>query len=220
MRIENVLFDLDGTLVDSVPGIEYSAMAAVSAVIPQREELSLRRLIGPPVREVLRQALNCDEPGTLDELERRFRVSYDSEGWQKTVAYDGVAEVLFWLSRANVKSFVITNKPIIPTRKILGALGFAGYFEEVVSLNSREPPFLSKAEAAGYLITKHGLKTETTIFVGDSIDDARAAKLCDLRFAAAAYGYGRPHTQYELPVHIVLPEPDKLVSVVTEHNHV
>ncbi len=213
-KTKNILFDLDGTLIDSFPGIEHSARVAVSAVMPERELPDLRRLIGPPIREVLRQAVNGAEPGMLDELERRFRTSYDDEGWRKSAAYHGVAEALSRLSHAKLKSFVVTNKPTLPAKRILRRLGLLEYFEEVISLNSRTPPFPSKAEAAMYLISMHGLNLSATLFVGDSLDDARAAQSCGLRFIAVTYGYGGLGSRCDLPVHATLNCMSRLVSVI------
>ncbi len=213
-KTENILFDLDGTLIDSFPGIEHSARAAVSAVMPERELPDLRRLIGPPIREVLGRAVSEAEPGTLDELERRFRTSYDEEGWRKSVAYRGVAETLSRLSHAKLKSFVVTNKPTLPAKRILGRLGLLEYFKEVISLNSRTPPFSSKAEAVTYLISRHGLNLPATLFVGDSVDDARAAQSCGLRFIAVTYGYGCLDSRCGFPVHAALNCMSRLVSVI------
>lgn len=214
MKIDNILFDLDGTLVDSFPGIDYSARAAVAAVMPQRELPDLRSLIGPPIREILRRAVDDIESEALDALEREFRVSYDDQGWQKAVAYHSVTEVLSQLSRAKLKIFVVTNKPIIPAQRILERLALSNYFEEVVSLNSQVPSFSSKVEAAAYLVKKHGLDASATLFVGDSIDDARAAHLCGLRFAAVTYGYGRPDSQLDLPIHATLKNMGDLPSII------
>lgn len=214
VKTENILFDLDGTLIDSLPGIEYSTRAAIAAVIPQRELPDLRRLIGPPVREVLRRAAGEAGPDALDDLERQFRISYDTQGWRKSVAYDGVAEVLSGLSQAQLKCFVVTNKPALPTKKILDELGLLKYFKEVVSLDSRTPPFISKAEATEYLINRHGLRVPATLFVGDSIDDACAAESCGLRFAAATYGYGGVHSASDSPAYIILDSMSRLPSVI------
>ncbi len=148
VKTENVLFDLDGTLIDSFPGIEYSTRVAFSAVIPQHEMPDLRRFIGPPIRDVLRRAVSDVGTETLDELERQFRVSYDSGGWQRAVVYDGVMEMLLQLSQATVKNFIVTNKPILPAKKILERLGLMRYFEGVISLNSKRPRVSAKAEVA------------------------------------------------------------------------
>lgn len=214
MKTENILFDLDGTLIDSFSGIEHSARAAIAAVMPQRELPDLRRLIGPPVREVLRRAVSEVGSEKLDELERRFRISYDTQGWRKSVPYDGVAEVLSRLCRAKLKCFVVTNKPTLPTKRILDGLRLLEYFEEVVSLDSRTPPFLSKTEAAEYLINRHRLRAPATLFVGDSVDDARAAQSCGLRFAAVTYGYGGVHSARDFPAHITLDSMSGLTSVI------
>jgi len=218
IKIENILFDLDGTLIDSLPGIEHSMRAAISAVVPQREVSDLRSLIGPPIREVLRRAVHDIESETLDALEREFRVNYDDQGWRKAVAYHGVTEVLSLLSHAKLKSFVVTNKPILPAKRILERLALSNYFEEVVSLNSQVPSFSSKAEAAAYVMTKHSLNASSTLFVGDSVDDARVAHLCGLRFAAVTYGYGRPDSQLDLPIYVTLDNMGGLASII-EGNH-
>lgn len=82
MQIDNILFDLDGTLIDSVAVIEYAIQAAVAAVLPDRELSGLRMLICPPIGELLEQVLINVDPKTLDEIIVRFRDIYDRDGWQ------------------------------------------------------------------------------------------------------------------------------------------
>jgi phosphoglycolate phosphatase len=190
MRIMNLLFDLDGTLVDTLPGIEYSCRAAASAILPQREFPGLRGRIGPPIREIFQKIFLDLTPDTLDGLENRFRASYDTEGWLKSEAYPQVAETLTELRRREVRCFVVTNKPALATGRILEHVGLRQYFDQAVSPDSRPERFASKAEAIAYLLEQHELKCDDSWFVGDSKDDADAAKACTLRFIAVVYGYG------------------------------
>lgn len=218
MTIRNILFDLDGTLIDSSEGIEASARAAVQAVLPERELPSLKRLIGPPIRQVLCQALAGTSPDVLDEVERRFRRQYDSEGWRHARLYETAEETLRGLAEASLKIFVVTNKPISPTTSIVGLLKLDRYLVDVVAPDSREPAFASKSDALAHMVAKHDLRKATSLFVGDALDDARAAWAVGVRFAAAAYGYGNAHGQQEFPVHFVLRRAGDLLKIVEREN--
>ena len=90
MAITQLFFDLDGTLVDSFPGISFSAAAALAQALPGRKVPDFLPFIGPPIREIFRRALPENDPGILAHLEQSFRTSYNSEGWRKTRAYPGV----------------------------------------------------------------------------------------------------------------------------------
>ena len=193
MRVESILFDLDGTLVDTFPGIDYSVRAAVAAVLPDADVPRLRDLIGPPVREVLRRALpNLDE-AAVEEIVRHFRVSYDTEGWRGSTLYPGVPETLAALAAQGVRCAVVTNKPILPTRMILAELRLAGLLAAIVAPDSVQPRMTSKAEAVRHVLATLGLDAATTVLVGDSRDDAEAARETGVAFVAAAYGFGRVH---------------------------
>src|SRR5450432_939296 len=145
-RVRAVFFDLDGTLLDSLPGIAYSAEAAFAACgLPQRE-VDLRGLIGPPIRAILaRMSLRATEI-ELDALERAFRASYDSEGWRRTPHYEGAAESLRALKKAGKRLFVVSNKPRHISVRILEVEGTLSLFEEVVTRDSREPAYAGKLE--------------------------------------------------------------------------
>lgn len=188
---ENVLFDLDGTLVDTFPGIEEAALTAIREVMPDSRVPALRDFIGPPIREIFSQALGQDNPEILDRLGKRFRALYNGETWQNCSPYRGVLETLISLRRSKVRGFVVTNKPTIPTMSILMHLQMNEYFDDVVSPDSRQPAFKSKTEMTDYIITKHALVKGKTLLVGDSLDDALAAQSCELRFVAVTYGYGK-----------------------------
>lgn len=193
MNAENVIFDLDGTLIDSSAGIEYSARAAVARVLPGARLPSLRPFIGPPLREVFRLALR-EMPGLvarkLEELEREFRASYDIAGWRMSVAYDGAASTLAALSRQPARCFVVTNKPAFSAVSILRELGLSHWLSDIVSPDSRKPAFACKADAVEYLLDRHAIDPRSAVLVGDSRDDADAARCNGIAFIAATYGYG------------------------------
>lgn len=191
MKVDNLIFDLDGTLIDSFPGIQYAIKEALKITLPGRPIPNLRPLIGPPIREIFKKVIEDAAPDLINELERQFRLIYDNIGWRKSIAYKGLSETLAQLARLGVTDFIVTNKPILSTSKILFRLGINQYFREFISPDIKEPIFNSKAAMIAYLLKKHSLDKNTTAYVGDSEDDRLAAKKCHVKFVAIAYGYGK-----------------------------
>ena len=210
--ITSILFDLDGTLADTVPGIQYACQAAVEAILPGRSIPDLHGRIGPPIGEILGQVLPEADANTLGEIEVRFRSCYDSVGWSKSMAYSGVAGTMEQLAIMGVRCFVVTNKPNVPTRKILKHLGIDRFLETPVSPDSKMPPFASKADLVCHVMAHHRLDPETTLLVGDSNDDAQAALACGLAFAAVSYGYGQAYTQVQI-FRVVLSRFDQILEL-------
>jgi phosphoglycolate phosphatase len=189
-RVDSIVFDLDGTLIDSLPGIEASLRVAATVFDPPRIVPPIRSIIGPPVAKMM-ERLWPD----LAELERRraiaaFRAHYDSEGCLLSPLYPGVASTLESLRAAGIKLFVLTNKPTKPTQKILEQAAIDRYFDATVSPDSNDPPFAVKSAGAAWLRERHHLAPEMTLLVGDGADDADAAASCGFGFVAAGYGYG------------------------------
>jgi len=198
--MDALIFDLDGTLVDSLPGIESAAQTAWGIVQPDRPCPALRPLIGPPIREMFQRAWPDVPAETLQALERAFRKAYDSEGWQMTTAYPEVVETLASFNAAGLMCLGVTNKPQFATQRILEHCRLKPHFREFLSPDSTDPAFKSKAEAVAVLLTRYDLHPNHTLLVGDSLDDARAAQACDLQFAAFIGGYGQVEPQTGLPI--------------------
>jgi phosphoglycolate phosphatase len=208
----HVIFDLDGTLVHSLPGIQCSAEHAVTAVLPGNSLPDLRPWIGPPVRDVLCAALGDVARGRASDLEKAFRLHYDMMGWRHSECFPGAMEVLGDLCRRRINCYVVTNKPIRPAQDILTYLGMMPCLQAVVAPDSRSPRFKSKTEALGSLINQFGISPESALMVGDSVDDSNAARSCGVRFAAATYGYGA----YNRPAAPGLPAPDLALTTLAE----
>jgi phosphoglycolate phosphatase len=199
MQITNILFDLDGTLIDSVAGIEFAIQTAVVAVLPDRELPSLKMLIGPPIRELLEQVLIDVEPGTVDEIVIRFREIYDRDGWQQSIAYEGVLSTLEYLHQQQIASWIVTNKPTLPTHQIIDFLEMSKFFTGIFSPDCQIPHFRSKTTMVAQVIANYKLDPTATLLVGDSHDDALAAHSNNLHFSWASYGYGNLDL-YKFPV--------------------
>jgi phosphoglycolate phosphatase len=185
-----ILFDLDGTLLDSLPGIEYSvrhAFATCNLAPPQK---SLRKLIGPPIRTILAELGNILESAVLDKLEMEFRASYDSEGWQRTSCFPHAKSVLEEFHERGYRLFVVSNKPRHISLKTLTTENLINLFESIVTRDSRLPSYPSKREMIKGLMNESNIAPEDCVFVGDTIEDAEAARGNSIKFAYMAHGYG------------------------------
>jgi phosphoglycolate phosphatase len=200
---QNFIFDLDGTLVDSLPGITRSVNAALPPSVERVADV--RPYIGPPVRSILRSLAHTAAEDELDRMERRFRRSYDADGWRDTVEFSGAKDLLERLRAAGKRIFLVTNKPARPTRKILEALALRPYFEDVLTPDSRTPPFQGKAQMMRELIRRHDLQLRQCLMMGDTADDGTAAAALDIEAVFVAHGYGGARLATDFPDCRIIP---------------
>lgn len=196
-----ILFDLDGTLLDSLPGIRHSAEAAFTQCGLALGQTELRSLIGPPIRIILeRMAAGEVSESDLDRLERAFRVSYDGDGWKMTPHYPRAVETLRTLREQGRRLFVVSNKPRHISVRILEQEGTLGFFEEVVTRDSRQPPYSGKLEMIRDLQGRHSLHASDCLMVGDTMEDAEAASASGILFCLMTHGYGDVPAGGRVPV--------------------
>ena len=140
---DTVLFDLDGTLLDSLPGIRYSIVEAFRTCGLPMADVELRLLIGPPIRTILSRLIVGVSAEAKEQylacLERAFRASYDSDGWQQTYHYAGTVAMLKQMKEQSLRLFVVSNKPRHISLKILEREGTLEYFDQIVTRDSRVP---------------------------------------------------------------------------------
>ncbi len=195
-----LFFDLDGTILDSLPGVEYSVRAAFDSCGLPLRNTSLRQLIGPPIRTILSRAGEIADGDVLDQLEGAFRKSYDTEGWRKTVCFPGVHTVLQAMHTFGHRHFVVSNKPRHISLRILQNEGMLNFFEEILTSDSRSPAFQGKAEMISLLMTRHGVGADICLFVGDTIEDAQAAASAGVGFVYMTHGYGEIMDTHDIPI--------------------
>ena len=185
-----VVFDLDGTLVDSSTDLANATNALVAelggAALPDQR---IVEMVGEGAAVLVRRALTAAgvDPETPGALER-FLALYDARLLQHTRAYDGIPDALEWLS-TRVPLAVLTNKPAAATRRILAGLGLARYFRETIGGDS---PFGRKPipQALLHLARLDGAEPGETLMVGDSAVDRDTALAAGTRICLARYGFG------------------------------
>lgn len=186
---QTVIFDLDGTLIDSSPSIlkcfyHVLRKSNIPPLLPLGDSL-----IGPPLRQTLINLTGLTDDSLLDRLVDAFKECYDTEGYKAARVYDGVEGMLAHLSGCNIPMAIATNKRRVPTLKILEHLGWKSYFRIVGTLDT-PPAHPHKAALIKSLLNNMGASADTTLYVGDKWEDGEAAAANGMAFYAAGWGYG------------------------------
>jgi phosphoglycolate phosphatase len=185
-----VIFDLDGTVIDSMDGIQRSVNATLQQQGFEGYTLDMRDRIGPPIEKVFKSFFEDLDDRTLALLVDGFRSHYDSVGFLNSRLFPGIQELLTELLEREVTMFVLTNKKVSIARRILEHLGILHCFASVNCPGNLVPPASSKKEAAARLFSDLRAVPSRVFFLGDGRDDFEAALACNWKFVLASYGYG------------------------------
>lgn len=184
-----VVFDLDGTLVDSRQDLAASTNDVLAGLGAGPLPVDVvEQMVGDGARTLVHRALvhaGCD--ADLDAALAEFHRCYARRLLETTRPYDGIPEVL--QSLAGTRLAVLTNKPLEPTRRLLEHFGWTGTFDRVVG---GDGPFARKPDPAGLLDVMRmcGAEPHETMMVGDSMVDVDVARQAGAHICVAAYGFG------------------------------
>ena len=187
--IKAIIFDFDGTLVDSEQAIYQCFQSIAKQLAPNRVEYAKNILIGPPLRDTASEILGPDHQDSLDEFVQLFIEMHDEQVIRHTQPYPDVIEVLKQLHTQNIPMAIATNKRLAPTQKLLDHFGWNDYFSSVECSDS-QPKIRNKDEMIQDIINKNKSFKES-YFIGDTVNDGLSANINQLKFIKASYGYGR-----------------------------
>lgn len=185
----SILFDLDGTVVDSQPGILASCQAALRALGHPAEDLDIGGLIGPPLEDVLNVVLARFGDHRVDQAVAAYRDHYGSTGYRATTAYPGVGEALDQLRALDATLFIATSKRTVFARKILEHLKLIDRFAGVYG-SEPDGTFDRKAELIAHVLERHKLLATSCLMVGDRRHDVEGARANGVATVGVLWGYG------------------------------
>jgi len=216
--IKLVIFDLDGTLIDSRLDLVHSVNAALRHIDrPELPEDVIASYVGDGAPVLIQRALGGE--AVEESLVRKgleFFLSYYREHkLDHTTVYGGIREALAAIQNSNNgnprRMAVLTNKPVNPSRAIVEALGLASYFSQVYGGNS----FSTKKpdpEGALKLLSEAGIQPEQAAIVGDSHVDIRTGRNAGLWTVAVTYGFA-PHTLEVEQPDVTVDTPQELSKI-------
>lgn len=185
-----VIFDLDGTLVDTLPDIAGALAAALAeAGVSAPPPAVVKELVGDGSRALIERALaQAGVEREVDPLLARFLADYRAHPSERSVVYPGIESALVALADAGIAAAVVTNKAGDISRRLLGDLGLGGRFRDVIGDGDGFPRKPDPA-AARALVSAVGTRPNRTAVVGDGLPDVRCARALGATAIAAAWGY-------------------------------
>jgi phosphoglycolate phosphatase len=215
-QIKLLIFDLDGTLIDSRLDLIHSVNAmlkhfgrpelpgdVIASYVGDGAPMLVRRALGDPRNE-----------GVIKEGLEHFLAYYRVHKLDHTHVYDGIKEMLDGIRNSNGiprRMAVLSNKPVIPSRAIVEALGLAEFFTHVYGGNS----FSTKKpdpKGAQTILKETKSRPEETLMVGDSSVDVITGRNANLWTCGVTYGFA-PHTLCEAPPDVRLDKPRELAEL-------
>ena len=186
-----IIFDLDGTLVDTAPDIARALGVALTGTgVPPLSLDTVKRMVGDGARELIRRALaplhgdGAREEAAFD----RFLASYRENVCVASRLYPGVVEGLAALRSDGAALAVVTNKPGDLARTLLTALGIATSFEAIIGDGDGFPRKPDPAAALS-ILAKVSASSDRTVIVGDGLPDMGLARALGAVGVAATWGY-------------------------------
>ena len=188
-NIDNILFDLDGTLTDPKEGIVNSILYALNKLgIHENYINELDTFIGPPLRDSFVKRYNLNDE-VADNAMRYYREYFSANGIYENKLYYGIDELLELLSSNTYQLFVATSKPTVYAVEILAHFKLKRYFKDTVGSyldNTRT----DKTGIISHVVTTHNLLASRSIMIGDRKHDIIGAKNNSMKSIGITYGYG------------------------------
>ena len=213
-----ILFDLDGTLTDSRPGIVNSALFALrrfnetrGADLPIPEPDSLAFMLGPPIQDSFAK---LGGPAHASALVALYRERYDPVGMLENSVYPGVEAMLEELAALNYRLIVATSKNKIYARRILDHFGLSRFFAAV---HGAEPDGTraNKGALIAYVLNSHAIEPPLAAMIGDREHDALGAKAAGVWAIGALWGYGSREELAAAGASPLLNSPSEIIATVT-----
>lgn len=213
LHCKAVLFDFDGTLVDSSEGIYKSLIYAFKAdgkSIP--DEATLRKFIGPPIYDSFKNLFGYKDE-KIDWMIAKYRERYRAIGYREVEVYDGIPALLERLHQSGIKIATASSKPTVFIEKILEERNLLAYFDYLGgtgfdNISSDKTKIIENAMRA------LGVLPAETLMVGDRLFDIRGAKGASVPCIAVLYGFGSREEFLEYGADYIVSTPKEIENLI------
>ena len=220
MPYKAVIFDLDGTLLDTVADIGSAAnRVLIKAGYSPHPLIAYQQFVGSGVAVLFERALpqNAADSSVVTECVSNFEREYETCWNQATLPYDGICELLDKLTGMRFDLAILSNKPDAFTKKCVTEY-FPGYCFDPVFGQRQEVPRKPQPEAVWEIMQYHGVSAEQTVFVGDSEIDVLTAQNAGIFAVGVTWGYRLPEALIAQGVNLLIDEPRDLLSFIEENS--
>ncbi|GMT42221.1 MAG: phosphoglycolate phosphatase [bacterium] len=215
LSVDLIIFDLDGTLIDSKKDIAYAVNRTLEGMdlqpIPER---TVYQYVGNGVRPLIEQTLRGSGKETgIPEAIRLFQKFYTTHLLDNTVMFDGVPEILEHFQNLGKKMAVASNKPYRYVKKIMDGLNMTRFFLSVKggdSVEMKKPA----PEMLDAVINETGADRKSSVFVGDSGIDVRTGKNARIKTVGVTYGFRSAEEIMENKPDMLIDSPRELKEII------
>ena len=188
MKFRNVIFDLDGTLLDTTEGVVESAgYAAREMGYPEAPKEELQKFIGPPIQQSFMSYYGADEKQAQEAAEI-FREYYKTKALLKAVPYEGIYELCEQFKRRGIRMAVATYKREDYARTLLEYYHFDTYCSPIYGADNHNK--LKKEDIVERCMKDMKGTKDDTVLIGDTKGDGAAAEKKGISFLGVPYGFG------------------------------
>jgi phosphoglycolate phosphatase len=189
-----IVFDLDGTLIDSLPDLAASVNVVLAARgLPALPSARIEKMIGDGARMLVTRAFAASGAEMTEADLDHFLNYYTAHAADETAPYPGIEATLQELHAAGHKLAVCTNKPAAAAREVLAALNLDRYFATITGGDSTQ---FRKPDPRHLAATLESLGTSSAVMIGDHHNDMAVAAGCNIPGIFAAWGYGHATSPY------------------------
>lgn len=194
-KFQNIIFDLDGTLIDSSPDIIKCLKMAYSLASINDVKITAYH-IGPKLDKLISTLTPAISDNQREQVAKNYRQLYDNLQEKQSALYHGVGDGLRKLKEQGRNLYIATNKPHSATIPLLKNFSIYDLFVSVYTPTSIAGRELNKMQMIENIISTYSLNREDTVMVGDHHDDIHAAKANNISSIAILYGYStKDHIQ-------------------------
>jgi phosphoglycolate phosphatase len=212
MRYKAAIFDLDGTLVDSLTDLADATNYALAMFgQPCRNLQTFRQMVGEGTKTLISRALEPDKQHFLEKVLEKMREKYAKICLNKTKPYKGLPQVIGELAKKSVKLAVLTNKDQKMAERIVNYF-FDSYFDIIAGATASIAVKPDPTQTL-QIVDKFKLKPQEAVFIGDSNIDMQTAKTCKMFAVGVSWGLGSIEELKENGADIIIDRSKKLLEI-------
>ena len=211
---KTVIFDLDGTLLDSIEDIASSMNKVLESLqLPTHKIEDYKHFVGGGVDILVENALNNQSKEIKDEVIKRFKIEYDGKLHSKTLPYDGLYELLDELKKLDINLAVLSNKPHEFTVSYVNHF-FKNYNFKEIHGQKKDVPKKPDPKAALDIVKCLDSSCENTYFIGDTKIDMQTAKSANMTAIGVLWGFRDEKELRDFGADFIVSNPLEILKII------